>query len=233
MKEWQVVYRQFLNAESGLRFGEWLKAKRFARAAAALMLLVTIGSAAPLISDGDETASAGTVQIISPHPSWAAPIGGSSWISIAQTGWPLLTWLSNGTVISFSEAFSLESMPSSAMVTWAADDSASFFINGQSVAAEASTVGNTYSTCSDTAPTCRYHTQTDILPWLVAGENVIRFYVAQRNGWSYGLNYAVSLVYLGDPPIPTPEPSTVIIVLLVLVILLAVKVLRDVGGDKE
>ncbi|TXH41271.1 MAG: hypothetical protein E6Q97_37880 [Desulfurellales bacterium] len=184
-----------------------------------LLLCALALPAAPLLSDGDETTSVGTVQTITPHPSWAAPIGGSSWISIAQTGWPLLTWLPSGTVVSFSEVFTLASMPSSATVSWAADDSASLWLNGSLVVAEAPMVGNGYSTCSDFAPTCRQHTSVDVLPWLLAGDNVIRFDVAQRGGWSFGLNYAVELTWLDDPPLPTPEPGTGLVVgVLVMVI---------------
>ena len=150
-------------------------------------------------------ASCATVAI-TPHPSWAPAIGGTEWISIAQTGWPLLTWLPNGTVVSFSEVFSLASMPSVATVTFAADDSASLWLNGSLVVAEASMDGNGYSTCSDFAPTCRQYTTVDVLPWLLAGSNVIRFDVAQRGGWSYGLNYSVGLMWL-DEPLATPEPN--------------------------
>ena len=167
----------------------------------------TAMKASPLLSDGDEIASVGTVTTISPHPSWAAPIGGSQWISIAQTGWPLFTWLPNGTVISFSEVFSLASMPSVATVTFAADDSASLWLNGSLVLAEAPIAGNGYTVCSDTAPTCTGHATVDVLPWLVLGNNVLRFDVAQRGGWSYGLNYAVGLAWL-DEPLATPESGT-------------------------
>lgn len=169
--------------------------------------------AAPLVSDGDEIASVGTVQVITPHLSWAPALEGSQWISIAQTGWPISTWLPNGTVVSFSEVFSLDSMPSSAMVSFAADDSASLYVNGALVVAEASAVGNGYTVCSDIAPTCTSHTSVDVLPWLVAGENTLRFDVAQRGGWSYGLNYAGSMTWLDESPLPTPEPGTGVIVL--------------------
>lgn len=172
------------------------------------LIVMSACKAAPLISDGDETTSIGTVRIITPHPSWAAPIGGTSWISIAQTGWLLATFIPNGTVVSFSEVFALASMPSSAMVTWAADDSASLWLNGSLVTAEAPQAGNAYTVCSDAAPTCRYHTSIDVLPWLLAGFNEIRFDVAQRGGWSFGLNYAVGLTWMDDPPLPTPEPGT-------------------------
>lgn len=184
----------------------------------AILLLATQLAAATLTSTPATTchingAPCATVAI-TPHPSWAQPLEGTSWISIAQTGWPLLTWLPNGTVVSFSEVFSLASMPSSAMVTFAADDSAALWLNGNMVLAEASTAGNIYSTCSDFAPTCTGHTSVDVLPWLAVGENVLRFDVAQRGGWSYGLNYSVGLLWLGDPPVvDTPEPGTGLIVL--------------------
>lgn len=177
-----------------------------------LLLLATQLAAATLTSTPATTchvngAPCSTVAI-TPHPSWAPAIGGTEWISIAQTGWPLSTWLPNGTVVSFYEVFSLDSMPSSAMVTFAADDSASLWLNGALVLAEAPPAGNAYTVCSDTGPTCTAHTSVDVLPWLVAGENVIRFDVAQRGGWSYGLNYAVALQWLDEPPLPTPEPGT-------------------------
>lgn len=161
----------------------------------AILLLATQLAAATLTSTPATTchingAPCATVAI-TPHPSWAQPLEGSQWISIAQTGWPLATWLPNGTVVSFSEAFSLASMPSSATVTFAADDSASLWLNGALVLAEASMVGNGYTVCSDAAPTCTGHTSVDVLPWLAVGENVLRFDVAQRGGWSYGLNYSV------------------------------------------
>lgn len=178
------------------------------------VLLSTQLAAAPLLSDGDETTSVGTARTITPHPSWAQPLEGTQWISIAQTGWPLATWLPNGTVVSFSEAFSLASMPSSATVTYAADDSASLYVNGVLVLAEASTAGNGYTVCSDVAPTCTSHTQVNILPWLHLDSNEIRFDVAQRGGWSYGLNYAVGLAWMDEPPVvPTPEPGTWVVVI--------------------
>lgn len=182
-------------------------ARRVLGLSAALVLCLIQVAAAPLVSDGDEIASVGTTQVITPHPSWAAPLEGTQWISIAQTGWPLATFIGNGTVVSFSEVFSLASMPSSAMVTFAADDSAALWLNGSLVLAEASTAGNGYTVCSDFAPTCTLHTSVDVLPWLVAGENTLRFDVAQRGGWSYGLNYSVGLLWLDEPPLPTPEPG--------------------------
>jgi len=185
-----------------------------------IMLTLTIGcpraKAAPLVSDGDEIASVGTVQVVTPHPSWAQPLEGTSWISIAQTGWPLSTWLPNGTVVSFFEMFSLDSLPSSAMVTFAADDSASLWVNGELVVAEAPTAGNAYTVCSDTGVTCTAHTTVDVLPWLIGGGNEMRFDVAQRGGWSYGLNYSVALQWLDEPPLPTPEPGTAWMMLVVV-----------------
>ena len=183
----------------------------------AILLLATQLAAATLTSTPATTchingAPCATVAI-TPHPSWAQPLEGSQWISIAQTGWPLATWLPNGTVVSFSEAFSLASMPSSATVTFAADDSASLWLNGALVLAEASMVGNGYTVCSDAAPTCTGHTTVDVLPWLLIGSNVLRFDVAQRGGWSFGLNYAASLTWL-DEPLATPEPGTLALVVL-------------------
>jgi len=74
-------------------------------------------------------------------------------------------------------------------------------------------VGNGYTVCSDAAPTCTGHTTVDVLPWLLIGSNVLRFDVAQRGGWSFGLNYAASLTWL-DEPLATPEPGTLALVVL-------------------
>ena len=187
----------------------------------ALFLLSTQLAAATLTSTPATTCTANgapcTAVAIAPHPSWAPAIGGTEWISIAQTGWPLSTWLPNGTVVSFSEVFSLASMPSSAMVTFAADDSAALWLNGNMVLAEAPIAGNGYTVCSDIAPTCTAHTSVNVLPWLTVGKNTLRFDVAQRGGWSYGLNYAVGLLWLDEPPLPTPEPGTTCMALAVMV----------------
>lgn len=197
-----------------------------------LLLLITTQLAAVTLTSTPATtcyvngAPCSTVAI-SPHPSWAAPIGGSQWISIAQTGWPLSTWLPNGTVVSFYEIFNLDSMPSSAMVTFAADDSASLYVNGDMVVPEAPTAGNAYTVCSDVAPTCTAHTTVDVLPWLIGGKNKLRFDVAQRGGWSFGLNYSVALQWLDEPPLPTPEPGTWAAVLAVLIAICARKALEE------
>ena len=198
-----------------------------------VLMLAIAAKASPLLSDGDETASIGTVRTITPHPSWAQPLEGTSWISIAQTGWPLLTWLTNGTVVSFSEMLPLASMPSSATVTYAADDSASLYVNGAPVVAEASTAGNAYIVCSDTAPTCTGHTVADILPWLIVGDNEIRFDVAQRGGWSFGLNYAVGLAWLDEPPLPTPEPNYAVDLLAIALAAFAMFKLGFSKNEKE
>lgn len=187
------------------------------------LIFSAAGFAASFVSDGSQMTSAGPSVVIHQHPAWAAPLPGSQWISIAQTGYPLATWLPNGTVVEFYDAFELSSLPASAAVAWAADDSASLWVNGSLVVEEASTVGNAYTVCSDVAPTCTGHTVTDILPWLIVGENDIRFDVAQRGGWSFGLNYSVQMLFL-DEPLSTPEPGT-FVVGLVVGLLLFVRVL--------
>lgn len=101
-------------------------------------------------------------------------------------------------------------------MTFAADDSASLWVNGDLVVAEADQAGNGYTVCSDVAPTCTSHTSIDVTQWLVSGKNELRFDVAQRGGWSYGLNYAVAIQWLSEPPLPTPEPSTNLLVGFVL-----------------
>lgn len=54
-------------------------------------LVVNIGcpraKSAPLVSDGDEIASVGTAQVITPHPSWAAPLAQKGILPDVIKGW--------------------------------------------------------------------------------------------------------------------------------------------------
>ena len=77
--------------------------------------------------------------------------------------------------------------------------------------AEAPQAGNTYYTCSDFPVGCLAQTELtlDIASYLVQGANTLRFDVAQRGGWSYGLNYSGSVDYQPQNDEPeVPEPAT-------------------------
>ena len=55
--------------------------------------------------------------------------------------------------------------------------------------AEAPTTNNTYNTCSDFDIGCKGAYVIDLTNYLLTGNNVLQFDVAQRAGSSYGLDY--------------------------------------------
>jgi hypothetical protein len=173
-------------------------------------------SAAPLVffgSDGGagETNSIGDTVAISKHPGWANPYADTSWVSYANTGDPSspgYTVSPNGQVVSFYDSFFL---PSATDVTgWLrvmADDSAGVYLNGTLLMAEASQIGNPYSTCSNTPIGCLDSTAVvlNLTPLLQQGNNSLLFNVAQRNGSSLGLNYFGEVNQV-------PEPASMILI---------------------
>ena len=165
-------------------------------------------------TDPSEWNTIGNTLVILKDPGWAAALPGSEWVSYAQTGNQYIDGYvmpPNGTVVSFFEILQLAWAPTSATITFMADDSAALFINGILVQAEAAADGNLYRICSDLAPGCRTTTAVtlNIAPYLQAGNNTLRFDVAQRGGYSYGLNYAGSADGTQRPPdVSAPEPAT-------------------------
>ena len=165
-------------------------------------------------SDPYEWNALGTTFAIVPNDGWAAALPGSSWVSHANTGKPFVqgfTFTPNNYVLSFFELLILPEAPTAATLTYRADDSAALYINSVLVQPEAPQTGNTYYTCSDFPVGCLTQTELtlDIGSYLVQGANTLRFDVAQRGGWSYGLNYAGSVDYQPQSDEPdVPEPAT-------------------------
>ncbi len=178
-----------------------------------LLFIAATLTAAPFHSDPTDTCAPApcAVQSITPHPSW---IGGP-WISHVDSGAKasMLT-VPNGTVISFFERFTIGHVFTAAPIRFAADDSASLWVNGSPVQPEAPMDGNAYTLCSDFGVTCTSYTEIDIAPWLSIGENELRFDVAQRGRYGFGIVWEgnVILTDIGDPPVTTPEPGTVVLV---------------------
>ena len=89
-----------------------------------------------------------------------------------------------------------------------ADDSTSVLLNGHLLIAEAPTTTNRYRTCSDFDIGCRgaylINLNTD---YLVAGDNVLDFFVGQRAGYSYGLDYYGEINQISSQTTAVPEPS--------------------------
>lgn len=197
----------------------------------ALALLTVLAAKSDLVSVGSSNThtrcvvggiTCTTVEI-NAHPAWVPPLAGTSWISVAQTGWPLSVYAPNGFVVEFTHTVRLAG-GSTVMVTWAADDSSALWVNDTLVVPEASQAGNTYSTCSDFEVTCRYHTLTDVSAYVVDGDNVFKWWVYQRAGYAFGLNYDISASQ------GVPEPSYRVCSLAVLLWMVGWSYMRHLGG---
>lgn len=164
--------------------------------------------------DPNEWNALGNTLAIVPNDGWAAALPGSSWVSYDNTGKPFAQgfhFTANNYVLSFFELLAVPEVPVAATLTYRADDSAALYINSVLVRAEAPQAGNTYYTCSDFAVGCLVQTEVtlDIASYLVQGANTLRFDVAQRGGWSFGLNYSGSVEYQPQNDEPdVPEPAT-------------------------
>lgn len=174
---------------------------------------ITFASEGTALDPNEWNALGATVAIV-PHDGWAAALPGSSWVSSAPTGKPFVpgfVYIPNNFVLSFFQSLAIPEIPLAAQLTFRADDSAALYINNVLVQPEAPQVGNTYFTCSDFAVGCRVQTELtlNIAPYLAQGQNTLRFDVAQRAGWSFGLNYAGSVEYVSHDDVEeTPEPAT-------------------------
>lgn len=181
----------------------------------AVLFIAATLTALPFHSDPTDTCAPApcAVQSITPHPSWT----GKPWISHVDSGAnaTMLT-VPNGTVISFFEHFTIGHVFTAAPIRFAADDSASLWVNGSPVQPEAPMDGNAYTLCSDFGVTCTSYTEIDIAPWLSIGENELRFDVAQRGRYGFGVAWMgeVALTDIGDPPVATPEPGTASLLLM-------------------
>lgn len=148
---------------------------------------------------------------IDPNTAWSHALGTSSWVSFTTSGNTNdsnYVQVANGTVTSFFDKFSLSGTPISGSIEVMADDSTSVLLNGHLLVAEASTTNNTYSTCSDFAIGCRgayvINLPTD---YLLMGDNLLEFDVAQRAGVSYGLDYYGQI----NQTTAVPEPSSMLL----------------------
>jgi hypothetical protein len=173
-------------------------------------------SAAPLVffgSDGGagESNNFGDTVAISQHPGWANPYNSTSWVSYGVTGDPSAPGYfvpPNGTVVNFYDSFFLPSTTDVAgWLRVMADDSTGVYLNGTLLLSEASQIGNTYTTCSDTPVGCLNSTSVilDITPLLQQGNNNLLFSVAQRSGVSLGLNYFGEVNQV-------PEPASMVLI---------------------
>ncbi|MFN7934417.1 MAG: PEP-CTERM sorting domain-containing protein [Bryobacteraceae bacterium] len=174
---------------------------------------ITFASQGSALDPYEWNAIGNTLAIV-PNDGWAAALPGSSWVSYDNTGKAFTQgfhFTPNNYVLSFFELLVVPEVPTAGTITFRADDSAALYINNVLVRAEAPQAGNTYYTCSDFPVGCLAQTELtlDIASYLVQGANTLRFDVAQRGGWSYGLNYSGSVDYQPQNDEPeVPEPAT-------------------------
>lgn len=170
---------------------------------------VTLSSLGTAANPGQYNNFGATIAI-DPNAAWSHALEGSSWVSFTTSGNTNASnyvQVANGTVTSFFDKFNLTGTPTSGSIEVMADDSTSVILNGHLLIAEASTTNNTYSTCSDFAIGCKgayvINLPTD---YLVMGDNLLQFDVAQRAGVSYGLDY-----YGQINTTAVPEPSSMLL----------------------
>ncbi len=172
------------------------------------VVIASLGTAA----DAGQTNSSGSPTLaIDPNAAWSHALGTSSWVSFTTSGNTSASnyaQVANGTVTSFFDTFSLSGMPTSGSIEVMADDSTSVLLNGHLLIAEATTTNNTYNTCSDFAISCKgayvINLPTD---YLLTGDNILEFDVAQRAGSSYGLDYYGVI----NQTAAVPEPSSMLL----------------------
>jgi hypothetical protein len=190
--------------------------------------LASVGTAA----DPSQTNTNGNTIAIAPFRLWAPALPGSSWVSFASTGklGPGFHLVKNGTVASFIDVFDLSGTPKGGTLSVMADDSAAVLLNGSLLAREGSGAGNRYFRCSDFGIGCLKPTNIS-LPGsdLHTGLNTLVFEVAQRNGVSYGLDYAGSV----NEVVATPELGSVSLTAFGLVMLAGLVCLRKRGWEPK
>jgi hypothetical protein len=151
------------------------------------------------------------------HPSWAAPLTGTSWVSIQNpngdslgvTGDPGAAHyqvLPNNALYSFKQDFMLDALPLAGSLTVRADDTASVFLNDVKIFDVAP---GPYPTCAQQPIGCLVGTQktfsvADFGNNFKVGVNTIRFDVVQKAGSSYGLNYGGSFATRQSDAVPEP-----------------------------
>jgi len=161
------------------------------------------------------------------NPAWST-FANTSWVSYTQSGNPYASnfvLVPNGTIVTFTDTFTINGTPTGGTVSVMADDTTSVSLNGTALMAAASTLNNTYATCSDFAIGCTNATAGKItLNGLKSGVNTLTFNVEQIAGTSYGLDYSGQVNYTAASS--APEPQSGVLALMALPIIAFVIVLR-------
>ena len=169
-----------------------------------IVSLASVGTAA----DSGQSNSNGATIAIAPNAAWANALPGSAWVSFGSTGDTSAAGFvatPNGTIVSFFDVFNIPATATGGSLTVMADDSATVLLNGVSLMSEATSTGNTYGTCSDFGIGCVLPTTINLPASLFhSGLNTLEFQVAQRAGYSFGLDYSGSVI----DPVTIPEPGS-------------------------
>jgi hypothetical protein len=189
---------------------------------------VTLASVGTAIDAGQSNSNGATLAI-SPNAAWASALPGSSWVSFGITGnvsAPGFFVVPNGTVVSFFDVFNLSGTPTGGSISVLADDSAAVYLNGTLLLAEGASAGNNYATCSDFGIACLVSTVINLpASDLKSGSNTLQLNVAQRDGVSFGLDYAGSVIDSSS----VPEPGIALLMTLGLVSVGGASLLRKPG----
>ena len=175
-----------------------------------IVSLASVGTAA----DAGQSNSNGATIAIAPNAAWASALPGSSWVSFAMTGnvsAPGFFVVANGTSVSFFDVFNVSGTPTEGSLDVLADDSAAVYLNGVLLMTEGAAAGNTYATCSDVGIECLVSTVINLpASVLQSGSNTLQFDVVQRDGVSFGLDYAGSVI----DPSSVPESGVALLMTL-------------------
>ena len=141
------------------------------------------------------------------NPSWFN-ISGADWISIANTGNPASPTFvvePNGTAVTFTDTFSLLSLPTTATLSVLADDTTSVVVDGITVW---NATSGPFPTCSTPIIGCLSTSEGifNVVSDLHTGSNTIAFQTIQGNLSSYGVDFALTYV----TPTATPEPGALL-----------------------
>ena len=141
------------------------------------------------------------------NPSWFN-ISGADWISIANTGnpgSPTFVVEPNGTAVTFTDTFSLLSLPTTATLSVLADDTTSVVVDGITVW---NATSGPFPTCSTPIIGCLSTSEGifNVVSDLHTGSNTIAFQTIQGNLSSYGLDFAL----VTATATATPEPGALL-----------------------
>ena len=154
---------------------------------------------------------------IAPNQAWAPAFAGSSWVSFTTTGNDAASnfvLVPNGTLVDFTDIFTLSGTLTGATLSVMADDTASITVNGTTIFA-ASPSDPLGINCSASAIGCLPSTVgtfsfQQLAPYLTDGTNTITFGVYQLGGDSYGLDYTGTFTTTSPACAATPEPGTLV-----------------------